>query len=132
MGPPTQSCDVPGAACMTGKEGFGTKPHAGSGVPTVGVWIYVPTMMSISHGWDDVAGGLAQVTKVESMAYNGGDHWISVAQHDRRMSWKVGLRDEQEKLRKRHGTELARRAPDYHDPGADDGWQSLPRRGSWP
>lgn len=126
------ACDVPTAACLSGGEGAAVEPYTGHDPPPVGAWIYVPTMMSISHGWDDVAGGLAQVTKVESMAYNGGDHWISVAQHDRRMSWKVGLRDEQEKLRKRHGTELARRDPDYCDPGPDDGWQSLPGHGNWP
>lgn len=90
--------------------------------PAMGAWIYTPTMCSISHGWDDVAGGLAQVTKVEPTTCNGGDHWISVAQHSRRLSWK-SLRDQQQKLHEHYGNVLARPDPDYNDYGPDDGWR---------
>lgn len=84
-------------------------------VPKVGDWIYVRTMLSCDHGEDDVAGGLAMVTRVyDSMS--GGDpkcKFIDIAQHDRGGNWTQFLFSEQAELMKRHGKEFAHPDPDY-------------------
>src|SRR6266404_6940710 len=49
--------------------------------PNVGDEIYVGTHMYIDHGEDDVAGGLAVVTKVERSSTNGGTWSIYVKEH---------------------------------------------------
>ncbi len=87
-----------------------------SWTPKVGDYIYVRTMMSIDHGWDDVVGGLAMVTRVyDSMS--GGDakcKFIEIAQHDRGGNWTQFLCPEQAELMKRHGLGFARPDPDYN------------------
>lgn len=107
--------------------------YTGSAPPKVGDWIYTPTRMSIDHGEDDIAGGLAQVTEVTyDPRTNGGTHLIRVAQVDRGFYWN-NLLLEQVKLAALHGNELARPDPDY-TPTSDSGWVSVPgqmRPGEW-
>lgn len=130
--PELASCDVTAPRCLTGAEGKSVVPHDAPSVPKVGDWIYTPTQMSISHGEDDVCGGLAQVTSVEFCPqYNGGNHLVKVAQVKRGFFWER-IRDDQARLREQFGKALAFDDPDYHDYGPDDGWQSMPSRGFWP
>lgn len=83
--------------------------------PKVGDYIYVRTMMSCDHGWDDVAGGLAEVTRVYN-SMSGGDancKFIEIMQHDRGGNWTQFLCPEQKELMERHGKEFAHPDPDY-------------------
>ena len=84
-------------------------------IPKVGDDIYVPTSLYLSHGVDDVVGGLATVVKVEREK----DYiWVMVAEHQgNRYNWKYLERD-QEKHKKRYGNERAYPDPDY-DPSAN-------------
>lgn len=124
----TRQCDSdasPSDVCV--------RVYTGSAPPKVGDWIYVPTRMSIDHGEDDIAGGLAQVTEVRpEPKINGGTHLIRVAQVDREFYWN-NLLLEQYKLAARHGNELARPDPDL-TPVHDSGWTSVVgkmRPGEW-
>lgn len=91
-------------------------------VPKVGDLVYMRTMMSIDHGWDDVEGGLAQVKKVYH-SMSGGDPkcvFIEICQHDRGGNWTQFLCPEQKELMKRHGLGVAYPDPDTGSSGASD------------
>jgi hypothetical protein len=86
-------------------------------VPKPGEWIYVRTAMSIGHGWDDVVGGLAQVTEAKPMM-SGGDpnvHFVATRQHSVRggENWEQHAAEEQEKRRERYGNQWAYVDPDW-------------------
>lgn len=92
-------------------------------MPNVGDKIYVPTRLSISHGSDDVVGGLATVTKV-SHNISGGVvcEFVSVAEHPgRSYNWDQFLKDAQEKLRAEFGESVAYPDPDIDTPWIEDG-----------
>jgi hypothetical protein len=79
----------------------------------VGDWIYVPTRISISRGWEDIEGGAAQVIEVrDEPNVNGGTQLIRVAQVNRSFYWS-SLLAEQDELREQHGSQLARPDPDF-------------------
>lgn len=90
-------------------------------VPKVGDYIYARTMMSIDHGEDDVAGGLAEVIRVYESMSGGDKHckFIEIMQHDRGGNWTQFLFEEQKELMKRHEKEFARPDPDYGPSGYD-------------
>lgn len=76
----------------------------------VGDKIYVPTHMYLSHGEDDIQGGLATVTRV--FPYNDSV-FISVKElPGREFNWDGWLKEEQEDLRKKYGRRKAKPDPD--------------------
>lgn len=84
-------------------------------VPKVGELIYMDTSISIGHGYDDVEGGLAQISKVKR-SMSGGDPnciFIEVAQHEGGGNWQQFLFSDQAKLMKRFGTRVAYPDPDF-------------------
>ena len=82
-------------------------------VPRVGDEIYVPSHMSMSHGHDDVLGGLARVTHVkEEMSGGLVVPFVSVAEHSGgSYNWEY-LALDQERLKEMFGDERARPDPD--------------------
>jgi hypothetical protein len=83
-------------------------------VPEVGDDVYTPTWLYIDHGEDDIAGGLARVTRVYS-AISAGQPcpFIAVAElPGRGFNWRI-LREQQEELRERFGDQRAYPDPDY-------------------
>lgn len=85
-------------------------------VPKVGEWVYVRTAMSIDHGWDDVVGGLAEVTEV-SRSMSGGNPdtpFIGTRQHCGRggENWHIA-KDEQEKRQEEYGNRWGYMDPDW-------------------
>lgn len=84
--------------------------------PKPGDTIYTPTRISIDHGWDDIAGGLATVSKV-SFQLSAGKQTPFVEVEEipgRSFNWKF-LQEEQDALRKEHGNRKARLDPDFPD-----------------
>ena len=84
-------------------------------VPKVHEYVYVQTMISCDHGWDDVRGGLAEVTKI-SYSMSGGNPkcvYIEIMQHERGGNWTQFLFPEQKRLMKEFGDTFAHPDPDY-------------------
>jgi hypothetical protein len=84
-------------------------------VPKVGELIYTDTKFSIDHGYDDVEGGLSQVTRVYH-DMSGGDPkcvFVEIAQHDRGGNWTQFLYPDQKMLMKEFGTQVSHLDPDY-------------------
>jgi hypothetical protein len=83
-------------------------------VPKVGELVYMDTRCSIDHGYDDVRGGLAQVSRVKHGMSGGDDKcvFIEVAQHDRGGNWTQWLCPDQKKLMKEFGDRVAHPDPD--------------------
>jgi hypothetical protein len=82
--------------------------------PNVGDVIYVPTNLYIDHGEDDIAGGLAMVTRVDTRM-SGGDNecvFVEIAQTSHSYNWKQFLFPDQEEMMKRYKDEIARPDPD--------------------
>ncbi len=78
-------------------------------IPKVGDKIYVTGAMYIDHGEDDVAGGLATVTKVEKQ-YNSV--FVSIKEHPgRTLNWAF-LEEKQTELKKEYGRKKAKPDPD--------------------
>lgn len=83
-------------------------------VPKVGAKIYVGTSLYLSHGEDDVEGGLATVSKVEK-GISGGEstYYVSVKEHPgHSYNWEF-LAEEQNSYRLEYGSQKARACPDY-------------------
>lgn len=83
-------------------------------VPAVGDEIYVPSALYLSHGEDDVLGGLATVSSVQSERHgNRTVHKVTVKElPSRGYYWENGLAEEQEELKQRFGNGRARPDPD--------------------
>ena len=83
------------------------------GLPKVGEDIYVQTALHLSHGHDDVVGGLARVKSV-SLGMSAGKqvHFVSVEEIPGRFNWEQHLALEQDALKKRFGKSRAHRDPD--------------------
>ena len=85
-----------------------------SPVPVVGQDIYVPTELYISHGKDDIQGGLAEISSVVSEMH--GDrkvHKIKVKELPHKSYvWENHLAENQENLAKRFGEQRAKPDPD--------------------
>lgn len=85
-------------------------------IPKVGDEIYVPTSLHMSHGRDDVEGGLAKVTSVKP-GISGGKtvSFVTVAEHPGvSYNWEF-LAPEQEKLKKDFGEGRAHPDPDHRE-----------------
>jgi len=84
--------------------------------PHVGQKIYVSTSLYLSHGMDDFEGGIATISKIEKSKDLPEDHcnYLMVGIKERPgtlYNWKL-LLEEQEKLKKRFGKNLAHPDPD--------------------
>lgn len=91
-------------------------------VPRVGDKIYVETHLYISHGADDVVGGVATVESVE-IGVSAGDPtpFVSVVEHPgNSYNWEM-LAERQAALKKEFGQQKAHPDPDYETP-PDTGW----------
>jgi hypothetical protein len=92
-------------------------------IPVVGKDIYVDSSFSISHGSDDVVGGLAKVTKVTN-SISGGEkcHFVEVAEHPgHSYNWDQHLANMQDQLKKEFGRKRAYADPDIDTPWIEDG-----------
>lgn len=84
-------------------------------VPKVGQDIYVPAELYISHGQDDIQGGLAEVISVVSKTYGNRKkvHGIKVKEvPNKTYFWENYLAENQEKWAKRFGMQRAKPDPD--------------------
>lgn len=82
-------------------------------LPKVGDDIYVPSALHLSHGRDDVVGGLARVKSV-SRQMSGGEqvHFVSVKEISGGFNWEQDLALIQDKLKKEFGKNRAYPDPD--------------------
>lgn len=79
-------------------------------IPKAGDFIYLGSELYLSHGEDDIIGGLAEIMRVEQ---TGGDIGIVFKLWPAsRYSWDFLSRD-QEKLKKIFGNSLAHARPDH-------------------
>jgi len=88
----------------------------------IGQKIYVKTQIYLSHGSDDIIGGLATVTKItEGISAGKKVPFVTVAEHPgNSYNWKF-LSEEQNKLKKEFGDQIARPDPDIDRPFIEDG-----------
>ena len=84
-------------------------------LPKIGDDIYVPTRMYLSHGCDDIIGGLAKVQKIQE-GISGGVvvHFIGVVEVPDLLNWEHYLFSIQDKLKSEFGLKRAHPDPDYH------------------
>lgn len=86
-------------------------------LPKIGDDIYIPSQFYLSHGVDDLVGGLARVSKIEPIASTGpnkGKHFVSVAEvPGTAWNWEGYLAIMQPKLKKEFGSKRAYPDPDY-------------------
>jgi hypothetical protein len=91
--------------------------------PKVGQKIYVPSELHISRGSDDVAGGIATITKV-SKGMSGGKMFDFIEVKEvpgTSYNWEQFLSKEQEKLKKQYGKQKAHPDPDIDTPWIEEG-----------
>lgn len=94
-------------------------------LPEKGDKIYIPSSWHISRGSDDVAGGLATISKVIVDERLGEDHMNGVMVEfeevpSTRYNYKV-LLEKQEKLKEQFGNQIARPDPDIDTPWIQPG-----------
>jgi len=94
-------------------------------IPKVGDKIYVDSHWYISHGSDDVDGGLATVTEVEVSKSLPKNHmnsvFVSVKEHPgHSYNWGI-LEEDQKRLKKEFGKNKAKASPDIDTPWIEDG-----------
>ena len=85
--------------------------------------IYVDSHFYISHGSDDVVGGLAKVSDV-SEGVSGGEPciFVEVEEHPgNSYNWTQMLSKEQNKLKKKFGKKRAYADPDIDTPWIEEG-----------
>jgi len=85
-------------------------------IPKVGDKIYIPSELYIGHGEDDIAGGVATVSKIDvSDCPNEYNRiFISVKELPGNKYNYLYLKDKQEELRHRYGDSIVHSDPDYH------------------
>lgn len=83
-------------------------------LPKVGEDVYVPSALHLSHGCDDVVGGLARVKSVSTGVSRGEQaHFISVIEIPGGFNWEHHLALQQDKLKREFGENRAYPNPDY-------------------
>jgi len=85
--------------------------------PKIGMNIYIPTSLYISHGQDDIAGGLATISDIEFNKTLPSDHYnycmIEVKEiPNEGYNWNW-LMENQEEWEKEYGVNIACPCPDY-------------------
>lgn len=91
--------------------------------PKIGQKIYIDSHFYISHGSDDVVGGLATVTKI-TKGISGGEKcsFVTVKEHpDHSYNWTQMLSKEQNELKKKFGNKDAQTHPDIDAPWIEEG-----------
>lgn len=86
--------------------------------PKVGDKIYVPSSMSISHGSDDFAGGIATVKRVYKYC---NQVFVDIEEGDRGYNWSQIIGPDQAKLKKEYGKRKAHPDPDIDTPWLEEG-----------
>ena len=85
--------------------------------PEKGMKVYIPTSMYISHGQDDVAGGIATVEKIEFSTFLEPEHYnycmvVVKEVPGRGFNWNY-LMENQIEWKKRYKKRIAHPDPDY-------------------
>ena len=95
---------------------------ASSDLPKVGDKVYIPSEIYVSHGADDIRGGLTAIAKVEVSGPNNKNVWI-VTEFDSvtRYAWPA-LKDQQAELQKEFGDAAPGAKPDLR-PEFNTGWE---------
>ena len=88
----------------------------------IGQKIYVETHLYMSHGSDDVIGGLATVSKIKDGISAGKKvPFVSVKEHPgNSYNWKL-LSQKQDQLKEEFGNQIAKADPDIDRPWIEDG-----------
>lgn len=92
-------------------------------IPEVGDKIYVDSSMSLAHGSDDFAGGIATVKKVYKGMSGGDDNciFVDIVEGDRGYNWTQILAERQIELKKEFGRRKAHSDPDIDTPWIEPG-----------
>jgi len=90
-------------------------------IPLIGEMIYIPTQLYISHGEDDVTGGLATINKIKVSDYLPKGHHNSIMVGVKEVKgtlygWSY-LLEHQEKWSEEYKGKVAHPDPDYNDYG---------------
>lgn len=80
--------------------------------PIVGDKIYIPSALHVSHGEDDIQGGLATVTDVEFHGSQNHKAFVTTNVGSTAYNWQF-LREKQDALKAEFGDALAKETPDY-------------------
>lgn len=88
----------------------GNNPELAVEWPKTGEDIYIPTRMSLDHGWNDIHGGLAKVLGLKDDGY--GNIFVIVKEVDRQFN-RQDLFEMQDELKKKFGDKRAYPDPDY-------------------
>jgi hypothetical protein len=96
--------------------------------PRIGQKIYIPSSRYISHGRDDIAGGLATITEVSEVG--GACNWfVKVAEVSISYNYKI-LMELQAELKEEFGEQLAHPDPDWSPDSnpPNNGWNDPTER----
>jgi len=89
---------------------------------TVGQKIYVDSHIYLSEGSRDVAGGIATVTRCYQQKYLEGIWFVEVKEHPGHgYNWTQILSNDQAKLKKEFGDQIAHADPDIDMPWIEEG-----------
>lgn len=91
-----------------------------SEVPRVGDAVYIPSEAYLSHGADDMEGGLTTIIEVGG---SEGNHWVKTAFDPVAQYTWCFLYEKQEQLAKAFGDRPPRQTPDYR-PEFNEGWET--------
>jgi hypothetical protein len=88
-------------------------------MPKIGDPIYIPSELYVSHGVDDLRGGLTEIATVEPLG--DGSYWITTKfDTASQYNWS-SLKVQQAELAKEFGQAPPQNTPDYR-PEFNDGW----------
>lgn len=94
-------------------------------LPVIGQEIYIPTALHISNGSDDVHGGLAKISKIETSKTLPEDHYnycfVSVEEVPGTGYNYKSLLEQQDELKEEFGKTRAYPDPDEDTPWIEDG-----------
>lgn len=85
----------------------------------MGDWIYIPSELYLSHGEDDVIGGLARIKQIRPE-----DGYLEFEGFEGTFYGGGYLLANQEKLKAEFGDQKARKNPD-HRPEFNEGWSGV-------
>ena len=88
-------------------------------LPQKGDKIYIPSSLYISHGRDDIKGGLAEITEININRDLGENHFnycfVGLKGFPKSIKWNYkSLIDQQSELKKEFGDKYAAPDPDLH------------------
>lgn len=94
--------------------------------PKIGDKIYIPTQLHISRGEDDIAGGLAEIDRIEISKHLPENHYngimVGFKGFNKAHSWNYNyLLENQDEWSKEYGNQIAKPDPDINTPWIQDG-----------